>query len=226
MKNIMITGCSRGIGLELVKYFSNPQYQIIAIARNIDNIVALKMTNVTAFKGDITNDKDLKALKLYIDKTWKHIDIIIHNAGKLLNKPFFKTTTDDFLNVYKVNVFAVAELTRILISYLNKGSHVVTISSMGAVQGSLKFAGLAAYTSSKGALITLTELLAEEYLKSGISFNVLALGAVQTEMLTEAFPTYKAPVNAEEMANYIGEFALKGNKHFNGKVIQVSSTTP
>ena len=226
MKNIIITGCSRGIGFELVKYFSNPQCQIIAIARNVETIIQLNRTNVTPFKADITNDKDLKALKSYINKTWTHIDIVIHNAGKLLNKPFFKTTTNDFLEVYKVNVLAVAELTRILIPFLKKGSHVVTLSSMGGIQGSLKFAGLSAYSSSKGALITLTELLAEEYKNAGISFNVLALGAVQTEMLKEAFPKYKAPVNAEEMAHYIGEFSLKGNNYFNGKVIQVSNTTP
>ena len=226
MKNIIITGCSRGIGFELVKYFSNPQYQIIAIARNVETITQLKMTNVTPFKADITNEKDLKALKIYIEKTWTHVDIVIHNAGKLLNKPFFKTTTDDFLDIYKVNVLAVAALTRILIPFLKKGSHVVTISSMGGIQGSLKFAGLSAYTSSKGALITLTELLAEEYRQSGISFNVLALGAVQTEMLKEAFPKYKALINATEMANYIGEFSLKGNKYFNGKVLQVSNTSP
>ena len=226
MKNIIITGCSRGIGFELVKYFSNPQCQIIAIARNVETIIHLNRTNVTTFKADITNDKDLKALKSYINKTWTHIDIVIHNAGKLLNKPFFKTTTNDFLEVYKVNVLAVAELTRILIPFLKKGSHVVTLSSMGGIQGSLKFAGLSAYSSSKGALITLTELLAEEYKNAGISFNVLALGAVQTEMLKEAFPKYKAPVNAEEMAHYIGEFSLKGNNYFNGKVIQVSNTTP
>ena len=70
-------------------------------------------------------------------------------------------------------VFAVANLTRICIPYLQKGSHVVTISSMGGIQGSLKFAGLAAYSSSKGAVITLSELLAEEYKEQGISFRVL-----------------------------------------------------
>ncbi len=59
MKNIIITGCSRGIGLELVKYFSNPQYQIIAIARNTEAISKLKMNNVTPFKADITNIDDL-----------------------------------------------------------------------------------------------------------------------------------------------------------------------
>lgn len=226
MKNIIITGCSSGIGLELVKYFSNPQFQIIAISRNIDTITELSMSNVTPFKADITELNDLRALKTYVEKTWTHVDIIIHNAGKLLNKPFFKTKTEDFIDIYKVNVFAVAELTRRMIPFLKKGSHVVTVSSIGGIQGSVKFPGLAAYTSSKGALITLTELLAEEYKNAGISFNTLALGAVQTKMLADAFPNYKAPVNAQEMANYIAEFAIKGNKYINGKTIQVSNSTP
>ena len=124
------------------------------------------------------------------------------------------------------NFFLVAELTRQLIPFLKKGSHVVNISSIGGVQGSVKFPGLAAYSSSKGALITLTEMLAEEYKEQGIAFNVLALGAVQTEMLEEAFPDYKAPVSAIEMANYIYNFAITGNKFYNGKILQVSSTTP
>src|SRR5690606_19060223 len=129
-------------------------------------------------------------------------------------------------NVYKVNVFAVAELTRTVLPFLQKGSHVVTISSMGGIQGSMKFAGLAAYSSSKGAVITLTELLAEEYKEQCISFNVLALGAVQTEMLAEAFPGFQAPLTAGEMASYIADFTLTGNKFYNGKVLQVASTTP
>ena len=109
---------------------------------------------------------------------------------------------------------------------LQKGSHVVTISSMGGIQGSMKFAGLAAYSSSKGAVITLSELLAEEYKGSGIAFNVLALGSVQTEMLAEAFPGYQAPISAAKMADYIYNFTLTGNQFYNGKVLQVSSTTP
>jgi len=90
----------------------------------------------------------------------------------------------------------------------------------------MKFAGLAAYSSSKGAVITLSELLAEEYKDQGIAFNVLALGAVNTEMLHEAFPGYEAPISAKEMADYIYNFAVSGNKYHNGKVIQVSSSTP
>ena len=97
---------------------------------------------------------------------------------------------------------------------------------LGGVQGSVKFPGLSAYSSSKGAVITLTELLAEEYKETGPSFNVLALGAVQTEMLEEAFPGYRAPVTALGMATYIKDFALTGQKLYNGKLLQVSNSTP
>jgi NAD(P)-dependent dehydrogenase (short-subunit alcohol dehydrogenase family) len=162
----------------------------------------------------------------FLSSTWKKVDIIIHNAGALLLKPFGETSAEEFESIYKVNVFGLANLTRVCIPYMQKGSHVVTISSMGGIQGSMKFAGLSAYSSSKGAVITLSELLAEEYKEKGFAFNVLALGSVNTEMLQEAFPGYEAPLSASEMADYIFNFALTGNKFYNGKVLQVSSTTP
>ncbi|HWR93642.1 MAG TPA: hypothetical protein VN192_00395, partial [Flavobacterium sp.] len=64
------------------------------------------------------------------------------------------------------------------------------------------------------------------YKEQGISFNVLALGSVQTEMLAEAFPGYQAPISAKDMAQYVYDFTLTGNKYYNGKVLQVSSTNP
>ena len=94
------------------------------------------------------------------------------------------------------------------------------------MQGSVKFPGLAAYSSSKGALITLSELLAEEYKEQGVAFNVLALGAVQTEMLEQAFPDFKANVQSKDMASYIMNFALTGAQFYNGKVLEVSNSTP
>jgi len=226
MKNIVITGTSRGIGFELAQLFANNNHNVLALSRNTNSIESLQHKNITAIPTDICNDNDLKKVSDFIENNWKHVDVVIHNAGMLINKPFTELTSDDYLEVYKVNVFAVAELTKIMIPFLNKGSHVVTVSSMGGIQGSLKFPGLAAYSSSKGAVITLSELLAEEYKEQGISFNVLALGAVQTEMLEEAFPGYQAPTTAKEMASYIFDFSLKGNQFYNGKVLQVSSTNP
>jgi len=225
MKNIIITGTSRGIGYELALQFANAGHQVLAISRKTPQTL-IENKNITCLSVDLSKENELTAVENFISQTWKKADIVIHNAGSLVNKPFAQTRQEDFEKVYKVNVFGVANLTRICLPYLQKGSHVVSISSMGGIQGSMKFAGLAAYSSSKGAVITLSELLAEEYKEQGIAFNVLALGAVNTEMLQEAFPGYEASVSAKEMADYIFNFALTGNKYHNGKVIQVSSSTP
>jgi 3-oxoacyl-[acyl-carrier protein] reductase len=216
MKKVIITGTSRGIGFELAKQYAENGHQVLAISRNSEPLSAVNHKNITVLSVDISNPHEVL----------KKVDILINNAGKLINKPFTEISSKEFLEVYKVNVFAVAEITKLMIPFLQKGSHVVTISSMGGVQGSMKFPGLAAYSSAKGAVITLSELLAEEYKAQQITFNILAIGAVQTEMLAEAFPGYQAPLSAVEMANYIYEFSLTGNKFYNGKVLQVSSSTP
>jgi len=225
MKNIIITGTSRGIGYELALQFAKAGHHVLAISRKTPQVL-IENENITCLAVDLGNEEELVAVEKFLSHAWATVDIIIHNAGSLVNKPFAQTTQQDFEIVYKVNVFGVAGLTRICLPYLQKGSHVVSISSMGGIQGSMKFAGLAAYSSSKGAVITLSELLAEEYKEEGIAFNVLALGAVNTEMLDEAFPGYEAPISAAEMADYIYNFALTGNKYHNGKIIQVSSSTP
>lgn len=225
-KHIIITGTSRGIGFELVKLFAQQGHHVLALSRNALPVSQLNLANVTAFEFDLSNTKDYQQVTDFIKINWQQVDVLINNAGTLLNKPFSETTVTDFEQVYQTNVFGVAELTRVVLPFMKKDGHVVTISSMGGIQGSMKFAGLAAYSSSKGAVITLTELLAEEYKTTGPSFNVLALGAVQTEMLKEAFPEYEAPTTAKQMAAYICDFALTGHHLYNGKVLQVSNSTP
>ena len=225
-KNIIITGTSSGIGFEMAKQFAQAGHKVLAISRNREPLANFNHKNITILSVDVSDEIHLKKVKNYLKQHWENVDILINNAGHLVNKPFFKLSQQDFLDVYNVNVFAVARLIQLSMPYLKKGSHVINISSIGGVSGSLKFPGLAAYSSSKAALINLTELLAEEYKDTQISFNALALGAVQTEMLAKAFPDYKAPVSAKEMAAYIVNFAMTGQKYFNGKVIEVSSTTP
>ena len=226
-KNIIITGTSRGIGFELVKLFSEKGYNVLCLSRNNKMISDLNLPNVEALSFDLSIDSDYKKVTDFIVSNWgKKVDLLINNAGLLVNKPFESITRKDWIDVYQVNVFGVAELTKTALPYMGKGSHVVTVSSMGGIQGSMKFPGLAAYSSSKGAVITLSEVLAEEYKEIGVAFNVLALGAVQTEMLEEAFPGYEAPLSAIEMASYIYDFTVTGNRYYNGKVLEVSISTP
>ncbi|WP_373516312.1 SDR family NAD(P)-dependent oxidoreductase [Pricia sp.] len=226
MANVIITGTSRGIGFELVQLFADKGHKVLALSRNDSPISGLNQKHISYFPFDISRREDLKRMEDFVDDNWKSVDILINNAGKLLNKPFLETSADEFEDVFKVNVFGVAEITKTILPKMSKGGHVLTISSMGGVQGSMKFPGLSAYSSSKAAVITLTELWAEEFKETGPSFNVLALGAVQTEMLEEAFPGYEAPTSASEMAEYIMGFALTGPRFYNGKLLQVSSSTP
>jgi len=226
MANIIITGSSRGIGFELAQLFAKEGHEVLALSRNENPIKSLGIKNLYTFPFDIGNKADLLKLGQFLEANWKEVDVLVNNAGKLLNKPFLETSMEAFKAVYDVNVFGVAAITKLVLPFMNKSAHVVTVSSMGGVQGSMKFPGLSAYSSSKAAVITMTELWAEEFKETGPSFNVLALGAVQTEMLEEAFPGYQAPVTALQMAAYIKDFALTGNALYNGKLLQVSSSTP
>ena len=160
IKHVIITGTSRGIGYELVKLFANAGHKVLALSRNPQPTNNLHLNGVTSVAFDITKPEGFIWVEDYIQTNWEKVDILINNAGALINKPFSETTLSDFEKVYKTNVFGVAELTRVVVPFMQKGGHVVNISSMGGVQGSTKFAGLSAYSSSKGAVITLTELLA------------------------------------------------------------------
>lgn len=227
--NIVITGCSRGIGLELVKLFSQ-QHNVYCLTRNIDPIERYKKE-----VGDSDRIKflqfDFVSLNIIELNSFLNIengiDILINNAGYLVNETFVQISESNLRRMYEVNVLGPFRLMQVVLPLLRKdNSHVISIGSMGGVQGSVKFSGLSAYSSSKGGMSILTECLAEEYKESNIKFNCLALGAVQTEMLNEAFPGYEASVSAKEMAQYIYGFALNGSRFINGKVISVSNSTP
>lgn len=226
--NVILTGASRGIGLELAKLYSKQGHAVICLTRNIEPLVALKQPNLTAISTDLSSQESMDKALQSIKATFKNIDCIIHNAGSIINKPFEQIALSELEKVYLVNVFAPFYITQQLVGLMGKQQkgHIVNISSMGGFQGSAKFAGLSAYSSSKAAIAGLTECLAEELKDKNIAVNCLALGAVQTEMLEEAFPGYQAPLKPLEMAAYIYDFAIKGHLYYNGKILPVSSSTP
>ena len=221
---VIITGASRGIGFEMVKQFLSNGFQVIAISRNEDKLLELEQLGAKIIPFDLTAN-DFSIITNVV-KSFGKIDILINNAGALINKPLSKMTNEDIKYVYSVNVFSIIKLIRDLLVHFSNNAHVVNISSVGGVQGSVKFSGLSTYSSSKGAVNILTECLAEEFKNSSLRFNALALGSVQTEMLKEAFPDYQAGTTAAEMAQYIYRFATQDGKLYNGKILTVSSSTP
>ena len=185
-KNIIVTGAGKGIGFELVKWFLGKNHKVWAISRNINKLNKVESDSLFTSSVDITNEYEIKNWVNGIKKL--KFDILVNNAGYLINKPFEKTSIDEFKQIYDVNVFGLVSITKKIIPSMKSESHIVNISSMGGISGTLKFPGLSAYSSSKGAVSILTELLAEEYKETGPYFNSLALGSVQTEMLQKAFP--------------------------------------
>lgn len=231
---IVISGASSGIGYELVKLFCELGHEVFAFARSSDKLMKLEKecaelsntVKLNTYAFDLSEFDTYSKLIGEIQNRLAHVDILINNAGRLVNKEFKDCDLDDFGKSFSVNVKAPFYLINQLLPTFSKNAHIVNIGSMGGFQGSTKFPGLSLYSSSKAALAVLSECLAEELKSDGIKVNCLALGATQTEMLEKAFPEYKAPLSANEMANFIVDFALNGHKYFNGKVLPISLSTP
>ena len=235
--NIVIIGSSRGIGFHVAKHLALLGHGLLCISRNGAALDHLEQecrrlvpdAELTTHAADISlllsNDLDLAGI---VSSVFPRVDAVLYNAGLLVNKSFAELNNQDMEEVFRVNFFSAAAAIRELLPFMGGAdiSHIVTIGSMGGFQGSSKFPGLSLYSASKAALASLSECLAEEFKDRGIKVNCLALGAAQTEMLEEAFPGYKAPLSAEEIATFIGDFLVSGHKYINGKVIPVSLSTP
>jgi len=233
--NIVITGAGKGIGAEIVKILCKHKgNHLFVISRNGENLRKLQAecnrinpdAKLAIAEFDLSQFEFYPFLLQKIELVFRHCDLLIHNAGKLVNKPFLKTDPVDFDDVFNVNVKSVFLLTQLLLPMMGSGGHILNISSMGGVQGSRKFPGISAYSASKGAVAILTESLAEELKEREIRINCLALGGVQTEMFEKAFPGAKAMHTPQQMAQYIADFAVTGHKYFNGKIIPVSLAVP
>jgi NAD(P)-dependent dehydrogenase (short-subunit alcohol dehydrogenase family) len=225
LKKVIITGASKGIGFELVKQFAELGFKVYALSRTKEALELLKNEYplLEIFQVDLNNYESVECFVK--DNSLSEISIVINNAGLLINKSFWELTDEDWDLQLNTNLMGTVRLIRALKNRFSQSAHIINISSMGGYQGSSKFPGLSAYSAAKGALSILTECLDEE-LEDGISVNALCLGAVQTEMLSQAFPGYQAPVSALSMAEYIYKFAVTANKVMSGKIIPVAKSNP
>ncbi len=229
MDTYIITGASRGIGYQTALSLLKNNHRVVAIARSVEKLAKLKSEsnskNLITISADLTLSDDIASVQEKVSQL-APISGLINNAGIVLNKSFEESDISEWRAVFDVNVFSIVQLTQALLPFMGKESHILNISSMGGFQGSSKFAGLSAYSASKGALAILTECLSTELSASQIAVNCLCLGAVQTEMLDEAFPGYEAPVKPEQMGKYISDFVVSGHHFFNGKILPIALNNP
>ena len=237
-KTIVVTGASRGIGraltLALVRHGAHRVYALSRHTEQLRSLVAEAAAaaapgTVVPVTADLSDPASVTSACASIRQQSPQVHVLVNNAGWLVNRPFAELTDEDWLRSYEVNVLGAVRMIRGLRGALlaaDGGSHVVNIASMGGVQGSQKFSGLSAYSSGKGAVIVLTECLAEEFRDTAIRVNCLALGSVETEMFSEAFPGMAAALGADDAAGFIRWFSLEGRRYFNGKVLPVAAGTP
>ena len=228
-KIIIVTGASRGIGYQTALNLADTGHKVIATARTESKLkeLASKTENGTIIPvaADLTVSEHIQKIS-EIAKDLGGIDGLINNAGLVHKESFSDTSIDDYMQLMDVNVYGTVRLIQAIKPYMNNGSHILNISSMSGFQGSLKFPGLSAYGAAKAAVIGLSEVLSAEFSEDNISVNCLAIGAVQTEMLAEAFPGFEAPVSAKQMGNYIADFIIRGHQFYNGKVLPVALNDP
>jgi len=230
--NIIVNGGTRGIGKEIVLILAKERSnQVLVTGRNSNALRQLsseaKHRNIFTHTTDLAVfDDHEKSFTDAVRGYFTDVDILINNAGYLVCMDFTDFNAKEARKLMETNFFGPASVIRVLRPMMKRGSHIVNISSMGGYQGSSKYRGMSYYSASKAALSCLSECLAGEFREAGIIVNCLALGSVQTEMFEEAFPGHNAPVNAKEMAQFIADFAMNGNKFFNGKVIPVAFSDP
>ena len=231
-KNIVITGASSGIGYFTALNLCSKGHNIYAIARNKEKLQKLKEEsknlkgNITIIPFDLAQfDKTILEKKL---NNVLIIDILINNAGILLNKPFLEIQEAEITEVLNVNYISVIKMIQYIYPKIKKSkiAHIVNVGSVGGVAGSVKFPGLSIYSSSKGALSILSECLAEEFKEDNVKVNCLALGSVNTNMLKKAFPEYISQTQPKEMAEFIGQFSLSGANIMNGTTQIASNSNP
>lgn len=227
--NIIVTGASRGIGYETVIKLAEQGHTVIGTARSTEQLNQLQQKNpaqIHTFPADLTDQESISELSEQVKDTFPHVDVLVNNAGVLVNKAFEELTIEEWKKMMDVNLYSAIRLIKAVLPQFSREGHIVNISSMGGYQGSSKFPGLSAYSVTKGALSVLSECLAIELADHNISVNALCLGAVETEMFNQAFPEFDAPLTAEQMGSYLADFAVDGSTYYNGKILPVALADP
>lgn len=230
MKNVLITGGSRGIGRACVEKFTREGYQVSFIYNNSDSLAAelSAKTGAHAIKSDISNPIEATDAVRKAINHMGSIDILINNAGISLIKLFTETTNEDYYNVINTNFggtfFVTREAAKSMIS-----SHFGRIVNVGSMWGKVGSSCEVAYSASKSALEGFTKALAKELGPSKITVNCIEPGVINTEMNANLDETVllelckDTPIgkigDADELADFICLIATEKSGFLTGQII-------
>lgn len=232
MKNIIVTGGSRGIGAAIVRKFAKEGNRII-LNYNKSEVEAEKIkeefpNNIVLYRADVSKFDQVKAMCNYCINEFKSIDVLVNDAGISQIKPFADITEDDWDNMINVNLKSVYNCTKCVIDNMihNKKGKIINIASIwGEIGGSCEVH----YSVSKAGIIGFTKALAKEMGLSNIQVNCVSPGIIDTDMnkmhdLNElkqevALNRIGTP---EDIANVVSFLASNQADYITGQVISVN----
>ena len=236
-KCVLVTGSSIGLGASIIKKYASNDYDVIITYNNHkeealklkDEIISKYKVNALVVKCDISNEKNIENLKNEILNIFGKLDVLVNNAGISEYKLFIDINEEDLQRMLNVNIMGTFNTTQSVLKKSmipRKDGTIINISSIwGMVGASLEVA----YSTSKAAIIGMSKALAKELAPSNITVNVVAPGAISTDMLatlsdedmkvlTEEIPLGKIGA-VEDVAATVKFLASYEARYITGQVI-------
>lgn len=193
-KTAIITGASRGIGAAIAELFAREGAAVMLTARGSEVVELASRLRETgaqaeALAGDITDDAHIRALVQLFRAKFGSLDVLVNNAGVLIQAKLGMMRLDDARNMFAVNVLAAMNLTQYAIRAFRRGQGGAVIN-LASIAGTHGIDGISAYSASKAALIGFTKAAAKELAGQNIRVNAIAPGFIDTKMARQLSPEW------------------------------------
>jgi len=233
-KVALVTGSSRGIGAVTAIALAENGAKVIVnyngsknAADEIVEKIKARGAEAIALKADVSKEAEVENLFNEAIAAFGKLDILINNAGIMITKPIAQTSTEDFDQMFNINVKGVFNTLRQAAKKLHDGGSIVNLTS--TVTRTL-FPGYGTYCATKGAVEQFTRIFAKEMGSRGINVNAVAPGPTETELFLDgkseegvarlaASSAFGRLGQPEDIANFVVNMVSEDSKWVSGQII-------
>jgi len=213
MKNVLITGCSTGIGFETAAHLARNGYNVIATMRNparspeLGDLAAKESIAITILRMDVDSDESVKSAFQQAYDRFGPIDVLVNNAGIASDLPLEETSMDLFQQIFQTNLFgAVRCMKEVIPSMRERGEGLII--NVSSIAGKTQSPSMAAYAASKSALNTVSMSLAGEVGRFGMRVAIVEPGFIETPILDKYDATFRSIYPNREQLTALGKAAV------------------